>query len=168
MALLGQGFRKPHILGTFCSKNTTSTWRIFTKLYSPVYIIKALLHVEQHCSSPSGTYPGANPRSISANPSWPSNSKTAQSISFKLTVPSCFLANLMHVKRHLSISIISDTFPSRFCPKSANFRGVGSLKQLNLRNCAVHLNAVSDLDSQDAGLSKSGHVFELQSAVQEP
>ena len=26
----------------------------------------------------------------------------------------------------------------------------------------MHLKAVSDLDSQDAGLSKTGHVFELQ------
>ena len=59
------------------------------------------------------------------NPSWPSNSKTPRSIFFKLTVPSCFVANLMHVKRHLSTSIISNTFPSRFCPKSANFGGWG-------------------------------------------
>ena len=73
----------------------------------------------------------------------------------------------MHVKRQPFICIISDTFPSRFCPKSANFRGVGSLERLNLRNRVVHLNAVSDLDSQDAGLSKTGHVFELQSAVEE-
>ena len=79
------------------------------------------------------------------------------------------VANLMHVKRHLSTSIISNTFPLRFCPKSAIFGGgVGSLKQLNLRNHVVHLNAVSDLDSQDAGLSETGHIFELQSAVEEP
>ena len=74
----------------------------------------------------------------------------------------------MHVKRQLFICIISDTFPSRFCPKSANFRGVGSLEWLNLRNCVVHLNAVSDLDSQDAGFSKTSHVFELQPVVQKP
>ena len=122
---MGQGFRKPHIFTTFSSKNATSTGRTFTKLYSPVDMGKALLHVERHCSSTSGTYPGANPRSILANPSWPSNSKTAWSIFFKLTVPSSFLANLMHVKRHLSTSIISDTFPSRFCPKSAIFGGWG-------------------------------------------
>ena len=47
-------------------------------------------------------------------------------------------------------------------------RGVGSLKRLNLHNHAVHLNAVSDLNSQDAGLSTTGHVFELRRAVQEP
>ena len=74
----------------------------------------------------------------------------------------------MHVKWQLFICIISDTFPSRFCPKSAHFRGLGLLKQLNPRNCAVHLNVVSDLDSPDAGLSKTGHVSELQLAVQEP
>ena len=73
----------------------------------------------------------------------------------------------MHVKRQPFICIISDTFPSRFCPKSANFRGVGSLERLNLRNHVVHFNAVSDLDSQDAGLSKTGHVCELQSVVKE-
>ena len=43
--------------------------------------------------------------------------------------------------------------------------GVGSLKRLNLRNRVVHLNAVPDLDSPDAGLSENGHVFELQPAV---
>ena len=32
----------------------------------------------------------------------------------------------------------------------------------------VHLNAVSDLDSQDAGLSETGHVSELRLAVAEP
>ena len=31
----------------------------------------------------------------------------------------------------------------------------------------VQLNAVPDLDSQDAGLSKTSHVFELRLAVQE-
>ena len=74
----------------------------------------------------------------------------------------------MHVKQQPFICIISDTFPSRFWPKSATFRGVGSLERLNLRNGAVHLNTVSDLDSQEAGLSKTGHVFELQPAVAEP
>ena len=74
----------------------------------------------------------------------------------------------MHLKQQLFICIISNTFPSRFCPKSANFRGVGLLERLHLRNRAVHLNAVSDLDSQDAGLSKTSHVFELRPAVQEP
>ena len=86
---------------------------------------KAFLHVERHCSSTSGTYPSANPRSISANPSWCSNSETAWSIFFKFTVQSYFVANLMHVKRQPFICIISDTFPSRFCPKSANFGGWG-------------------------------------------
>ena len=71
----------------------------------------------------------------------------------------------MHVKRQPFICIISDTFPSRFCPKSANFRGVGLLKWLNLRNRAVHINAISDFDSQDADLSETGNVFELQLAV---
>ena len=47
------------------------------------------------------------------------------------------------------------------------FLGVGLLKQLNLRNRVVHLNAVSDLDSQDAGLFKTGHVSELCLAVAE-
>ena len=75
------------------------------------------------------------------------------------------VANLMHVKHQPFICIIFDTFPSRFCPKSAIFWGVGLLKRLNLRNCAVHFSAVSDLDSQDVDLSKTGHVFELQSAV---
>ena len=121
----GQGFRKPHILTIFCSKIATSTWCTFTKLYSLVYIIKAFPHVEQHCSITSGTYPSANPRYISANPSSCSNSETAWSIFFKFTVPSCFVANLMHVKRQSFICIIFDTFPSRFCPKSANFRGWG-------------------------------------------
>ena len=73
----------------------------------------------------------------------------------------------MHVKQQPFIWIIFDTFPSRFCPKSANFWGVGSLEWLNLRNCAVHFNAISDLNSQDEGLSKNGHVFEMRSAVQE-
>ena len=72
------------------------------------------------------------------------------------------------MKRQSFICIISDTFPSRFCPKSAHFKGVGLLKQLNLRNRAVDLNVVSDLDSQDAGLSKTGHVYELEPVVQEP
>ena len=72
----------------------------------------------------------------------------------------------MHVKRQLFICIISDTFPSRFCPK-VQFLGVGSLKQLNLRNRVVHLNAFSDLDSQDEGLSETGHVSELRLAVAE-
>ena len=49
-----------------------------------------------------------------------------------------------------------------------NFLGVGLLKQLNLRNRVVHLNAVSDLDSQDAGLFKTGYVSELCLAVAEP
>ena len=31
----------------------------------------------------------------------------------------------------------------------------------------MHLNAISDLDSQDTGLSKTGHIFDLQPAVQE-
>ena len=73
----------------------------------------------------------------------------------------------MHVKWQPFICIISDTFPSRFCPKSANFRGVGSLEWFNLRNHAVYLNTVSDLDSLDAGLFKTGHAFELHLAVQE-
>ena len=73
----------------------------------------------------------------------------------------------MHVKRQPFIWIIFDTFPSRFCPKSANFWGVGSLEWLNLCNRAVHLNAISDFNSQDAGLSKTGHLFEMQSAIQE-
>ena len=42
---------------------------------------------------------------------------------------------------------------------------MGSLEWLNLCNRAVYLNTVSDLDSQDADLTKSGHVFELQLAV---
>ena len=62
LALLGQGFRKPHILTTFCSKNTTSTCRTFTKLYSPVQNLEAFLRVKFHLSSPSGTYLSANPR----------------------------------------------------------------------------------------------------------
>ena len=74
----------------------------------------------------------------------------------------------MNVKRQLFICIISDTFPSRFCPKSAIFGGMGWLKQLNLRNRVVHLNAVSDLDSQDTGLSETGHISELRLAVAEP
>ena len=84
----GRGSEKPHILGTFCTKNATSTWRTFTKLYRPFDMGKAFLHVEQHCSSTSGTYPGANPRCISANPSLCSNSETAWPIFFKFTVPS--------------------------------------------------------------------------------
>ena len=32
----------------------------------------------------------------------------------------------------------------------------------------MHLNAVSDLDSPDAGLSETSHVFDLRPAVQEP
>ena len=67
----------------------------------------------------------------------------------------------MHVKWQPFIFIIFDTFPSRFCPKSEIFGGVGSLEQLNLLNHSMHLNVVSDLDSQDAWLSKAGHVFEL-------
>ena len=59
-------------------------------------------------------------------------------------------------------------FSLEVLPKKCNFWGVGSLKRLNLRNRVVHLNAVSDLDSQDAGLSETGHVFELRPAVQEP
>ena len=125
LLLLGQGFWKPHILDTFYPKNTTSTWFKFTKLYSPVYIVKAFLHVEQHLSSTLGTYPGANPRSLSANPSWCSNSETTWSIFFKFTVQLSPVANFMHVKRQLFICIIFDTFPSKFCPKSANFWGVG-------------------------------------------
>ena len=154
---LGQGFRKPHILTTFCSKNATSTCRTFTKLYNPVENLeaflcvkfhlsspsgtylsanprwhfwgrgsknhtfwplfalktqlllsctftklyrpfdmgKAFLHVEGLCSSMSGTYLSANPRCISANPSWCSNSETAWSIFFKFTVQSYFVANLI-------------------------------------------------------------------------
>ena len=114
-----------------------------------------------HPSSTSGTYLGANPRCISANPSLCSNLEIAWSILFKFTVQSCSVANLMHVKRQPFISIIFDTFPTRFCPKSENFRGVGSLEWLNLQNCA-------DLNRQDAGLFKTGHVFELQSAVWGP
>ena len=57
-------------------------------------------------------------------------------------------------------------FPRGFAQK-VQFLGVGLLKRLNLHNCVVHLNAVSDLDSQDAWLSKTGHVFEVQPAVQE-
>ena len=89
------------------------------------YIVKAFPHVERHCSSTSGTYPGANPRCLSANPSCCSNLETAGSIFFKFTVQSSPVANLMHVKRQPFICIISDTFPSSFCPKSANFWGVG-------------------------------------------
>ena len=74
----------------------------------------------------------------------------------------------MHVKRQLFICIISDTFPSRFCPKSAIFGGWGHSNILISVNRVVHLNAVSDLDSQDAGLSKTGHVFELCLVVAEP
>ena len=59
-------------------------------------------------------------------------------------------------------------FSLEVLPKKCNFWGVGSLKQLNLRNHVVHLNAVSDLDSQDAGLSETGHVYELRLAVAEP
>ena len=59
---LGQGFRKPHILTTFCSKNATSTCCNFTKLYSPVENLEAFLRVKFHLSSPSGTYLSANPR----------------------------------------------------------------------------------------------------------
>ena len=62
LLLLGQGFRKPHILTTFCSKNATSTCRTFTKLYSPVQNLEAFLCVKYHLSSPSGTYLSANPR----------------------------------------------------------------------------------------------------------
>ena len=121
----GRGSENRTFSALFAPKNAISTWCIFTKLYSPVDMGKALLHVERHCSSTSGTYPGANPRCISANPSLCSNSETAWPIFFKFTVQSCSVANLMHVKRQLFICIISDTFPSRFCPKSANFRGVG-------------------------------------------
>ena len=64
----------------------------------------------------------------------------------------------MHVKRQLFICIISDTFPSRFCPKSAIFGGWGHLNGLISVTVHVHLNAVSDLNSQDAGLSKTGHI----------
>ena len=62
LLLLGQGFRKPHILTTFISKNATSTCRTFTKLYSPVENLEAFLRVKFHLSSPSGTYLSANPR----------------------------------------------------------------------------------------------------------
>ena len=65
----------------------------------------------------------------------------------------------LHYFRYFSLEVL---------PKKCNFRGVGWLKQLNLRNRVMHLNAVSDLDSQDTGLSKTGHVFELSPAVQEP
>ena len=50
----------------------------------------------------------------------------------------------------------------------SSFWGVGSLEWLNLHNYAAHLNTVSDIDSQDAGLSETGHIFELQLAVLEP
>ena len=59
---MGQGFRKPHILTTFCSKNATSTCCTFTKLYSPVENLEAFLLVKFHPSSFSGTYLSANPR----------------------------------------------------------------------------------------------------------
>ena len=62
LLLLGQGFQKPHILTTFCSKNATSTHRTFTKLYSPVENLEAFLRVKFHLSSSSGTYLSANPR----------------------------------------------------------------------------------------------------------
>ena len=62
LLLLEQGFRKPHILTTFCSKNATSTCCTFTKLYSPVKNLEAFLRVKYHLSSPSGTYFSANPR----------------------------------------------------------------------------------------------------------
>ena len=59
---MGQGFRKPHILTTFCSKNATFTCRTFTKLYSPVENLEGFLRVKFHLSSPSETYLSANPR----------------------------------------------------------------------------------------------------------
>ena len=62
LLLLGQGFRKPHILTSFCPKNATSTHRTFTKLYSPVENLEALLRVKFHLSSSLGTYLSANPR----------------------------------------------------------------------------------------------------------
>ena len=62
----------------------------------------------------------------------------------------------LHYFRYFSLEVL---------PKKCNFWGVGSLKQLNLRHHVVHLNAVSDLDSQDAGLYKTGHVSELSLAV---
>ena len=74
--------------------------------------------------------PALNPRCISANPSWCSSSETALSIFFKFTVHSWSVANLMHVKRQLFICIISNTFPSRFCPKSAIFGGWGHSNSL--------------------------------------
>ena len=86
--------------------------------------------MEWHCSCTLGTYPSANPRYLSANPSCCSNSKTICSIFFKFTVPSCPVANSMHVKRQHYICIISDTFPLRFCPKSANFWEWGHLNGL--------------------------------------
>ena len=72
----------------------------------------------------------------------------------------------MHVKRQLLSALFPILFPRGFAQK-VQFWGVGSLKQLNLRNRVVHLNAVSDLDSQDAGLSETGHVSELCLAVAE-
>ena len=53
-------------------------------------------------------------------------------------------------------------------PFDSFFLEVWPKKVLNIHNQAVDLNAVSDLDSQDAGLSKTKHVFELQPAVLEP
>ena len=59
---MGQGFRKPHILTTFCSKNATSTCCTFTKLYSPVKNLQTFLRVKYHLSSTLGSYLSANPR----------------------------------------------------------------------------------------------------------
>ena len=70
----------------------------------------------------------------------------------------------MNVKRQLFICIISDTFPRGFAQK-VQFLGGGLLKCLNLGNHAVDCIIASDLDSRDAGLSKTSHVFELQPAV---
>ena len=59
---MGQGFRKPHILTTFCSKNATSSCLTSTKLYSSVKNLKGFLRGKFCLSSPSGTYLSANPR----------------------------------------------------------------------------------------------------------
>ena len=58
----------------------------------------------------------------------------------------------LHYFRYFSLEVL---------PKKCTFWGVRSLKRLNLHNRAVHLNVVSDLDSQDVDLSKTGHVFEM-------
>ena len=62
----------------------------------------------------------------------------------------------LHSFRYFSLEVL---------PKKCKFWGVGSIKWFNIHNHAVHLNAVSDLN--DAGLFKTGNVFELQPAVWE-